>query len=306
MLVEEFDLCELAVSDQDIFDEVASKHSANACQVRAGNSCGSGSYVGDHDDGSLVLTNAHVTSNRIGTSVTLRFNFGQGDVTKTGRVIMAAYSNRIVADWAIVFIPGWKPPVSPAWCSRAKPAGQFATTGAPSCTWPLRHQSPLNLLSNNNAGFVVWDKPAIPGQSGSAVWSLIDHWQRLLLTWRTGNGNGAGQPLDWIYRQANTAIQTGVLLGGAMPDGLIPLGNVHPDCIEGFESELSIRDLKIWAEDQVQPDPGPGPDPDPQPGGDFAAAIAALIRARDQINSDLKVLVPGAIGSNGIDDTFGL
>ena len=207
MLPEAEQVCELHPNHEEHFDEVAAnRHSVNACQMRSadGRSCGSGSFVGMRGDDALVLTNAHVVGSRIGLAASARFNFGGGDVQKSGRIIMAAYSTRITADWAIVAIPNWLPPIKPAWCSRVRPSGLFYTTGAPACVWPLRHQSPLRLLSNNNAGFAVWDKNAIGGQSGSGVWSLEDHWQRLLLTWRTGNNNGAGQPLDFIWQQAQS------------------------------------------------------------------------------------------------------
>jgi hypothetical protein len=153
----------------------------------------------------------------------------------------------------------------------------------------LRHQSDLQLISNNNAGFAVWNKPAIGGQSGSGVWNASTHWQQLLLTWRTGNGNGAGQPLDYIYNQGRTAIETGTLQGGAMPDGLIPLCEVNPDVEEGFFCELSsIRDLPIWMEDQKPVEP---PGTDPSPNCETPAwLIESTRKIRDDADSMLRKL----------------
>jgi hypothetical protein len=81
-------------------------------------------------------------------------------------------------------------------------------------------------------------------------------WQQLLLTWKTSNNRGAGQPLDYIWGQAQSAIQTGVLVGGPKPDGVEELTERHPDCEEGFFAEMSIRSLPIWFEDQ-KPEPEP-------------------------------------------------
>jgi len=283
--------CEWNPAFDDWFEEVASGPSSrNACRVRAGNSCGSGSLVGHHQNGSLVLTNAHVVGSRVGTNATCQFNFGGADVTKTGRIIMAAYSTRVTADWAILLIPDWQP-VAPVFCSRVRPTGteRFHTSGSPSCVWPLRHQTNLQLISNNNAGFAVWNQPAVGGQSGSGVWSLSDGFQRLLLTWRTGNGNGAGQPLDYIYGQAQTAIQIGALVGGPMPEGLEPLSDVNPDVEEGFFAEMSIRSLPIWAEDQ-RPTPPVEPPTDPGTPIDKAKLVESFRKIRDEATASMASL----------------
>jgi hypothetical protein len=248
--------CEWNPIWDDYFSEVSSSRRLNACQVRAGNSCGSGSFVGLHNGGALVLSNAHVTGSKVGSTSTFRFDPSVSSQVRSGRIIMAGYSTRVTADWSVSLIPDWVPTIKPAWCSRQRPTGSqsFMTTGSPSCVWPLRHQSGLQLLSNNNAGFAVWNQPAVPGMSGSPVWDIETLWQQLLLTWRTGNGNGAGQPLDYIWGQAQAAIQTGVLIGGPKPDDVEELSDIHPDCEEGFFAEMSLRSLPIWAEDQ-RPEP---------------------------------------------------
>jgi hypothetical protein len=154
----------------------------------------------------------------------------------------------------------------------------------------LRHQQDLQLLSNNGAGFAVWSKPAVPGQSGSSVWNAQTHLAQLLLTWRTGNGNGAGQPLDYIYEQARQATQTGTLVGGPMQDGLVPLTDVNPDVEEGFFCELStVRDLPIWFEDQ-KPTP---PDPQDPPSSETisrAELIESFRKILDEASSKLAKL----------------
>jgi hypothetical protein len=147
----------------------------------------------------------------------------------------------------------------------------------------------LQIISNNNAGFAVWSKPAVPGQSGSSVWNSQTNLVQLLLTWRTGNGNGAGQPLDFIYNQGRVAMETGALVGGAMPDDAIPLSDVNPDVEEGFFCELSsIRDLPLWFEDQKPTEPV-----DPTPGGfplTLAETIESYRKIRDEASSKLAKL----------------
>jgi hypothetical protein len=265
-MTNENETCELDPISAEWFQtSAAGPASQNACRVRSGNSCGSGTLVGHYQGGSLVLTNAHVVGSRVGTSATCQFNISGGDITKNARIIMAAYSERVTADWAIVLIENWQP-LRPVFCTRQRPTSQdrFYTTGSPRCVWPLRHQSGLQLVSNNNAGFAVWNQPAIGGQSGSGVFNMQTNLTQLLLTWRTGNNQGAGQPLDFIYAQAKTAIQTGTLIGGALPRDIEMLSPVNEYCEEGFFAEASIRNLPIWFEDQ-QPTPPPPVDPPTDP-----------------------------------------
>lgn len=279
--------CELSPNLIEWFEEVSSRPSSlNACRVRAGNSCGSGSFVGVHQGGALILSNAHVKGTRIGSESTFQFDPQVSKNILRGQIIMAAYSSRVTADWAISLIPGWVPNIKPAFCTRQRPTGQFYTTGSPSCVWPLRHQSGLSLLSNNNAGFAVWNQPAVPGQSGSGVWSMETHLQNLLLTWRTGNGNGAGQPLNYIWEQGRVAMETGALIGGALPSDAEPLSDINPDCEEGFFSELSIRTLPIWFEDQAPPTDPTDPEKPTDPPTGCPVPIQELIESYRKIRDE--------------------
>jgi len=270
-------------------------YTLNACRVRAGNSCGSGSFVGFDDRGTYVLSNSHVTGSRINSESTFQFDPSVSQSVQRGRIVMAAYSTRVTADWSVSLIPGWRPTIAPAWCSNVRPTNQdrFRTTGSPSCVWPLRHQQNLQLLSNNNAGFAVWNQPAVPGQSGSAVWNMATGLQQLLLTWRTGGGQGAGQPLDFIWSQAQAAIQTGSLIGGELPEDAEMLSDVHPDCEPGFFCEASIRTLPIWAHLQRPPAPPVEPDPSDPPSElpvPKAALIESFRKIRDESNEMLAKL----------------
>jgi hypothetical protein len=284
--------CEWNPIWDEYFTEISTQIRLNACQVRAGNSCGSGSFVGFDERGSFVLSNAHVTGSKLGSGSEFRFDPEVSPQIQRGRIVMAAYSTRVTADWSISLIQGWEPRIAPAWCSNVRPTGQdrFRTTGSPKCVWPLRHQDDLQLISNNNAGFAVWNKPAIPGQSGSAVWNMASGLQQLLLTWRTGNGNGAGQPLDFIWLQAQNAMQIGTLIGGELPEDAEMLGEVNPDAVPGFFSELSIRTLPIWAHMQ-QPEPEPEPEPgEPALPISRAALIASYRKIRDESTEMLAKL----------------
>jgi hypothetical protein len=130
------------------------------------------------------------------------------------------------------------------------------------------------------------------------MWDMITNLQQLLLTWRTGNGQGAGQPLDFIWQQARTAIETGALIGSELPEDAMPLSdNVNPDAVSGFFCEASLRTLPIWFEDlqpsQPNPQPGPTPGPNPNP-GDLPVTKIELIesyrRVRDEASSMLAKL----------------
>jgi hypothetical protein len=287
----ESETCELNPAYLDWFDEIsAGQSSPNACRVRQGNACGSGSLIGWHNGGSLVMSNWHVASG-IGREASCQFRIGSQDITRTGRIILGAYSNRVTADWCIIFIPDWQV-IRPVWGSRARPAGddRFYTTGSPSCVYPLRSQSQSRILSNNNQGFVTLSTPAVPGQSGSAMWSHKTNWQQLLITWRTGSGNTGAQPLDYIWTQAQTAMQTGALIGGPMPDGVERLSGSDEELEEGFFAEASIRALPIWAEDQSKPEPDPTPDPQdpPQP---LPVPKAALVESYRKIRDEASEML---------------
>jgi hypothetical protein len=127
--------------------------------------------------------------------------------------------------------------------------------------------------------------------STAKLWPQVVKAFQLLLTWRTGNGNGAGQPLDFIYNQGRVAMETGALIGGALPDDAIPLSDVNPDVEEGFFCELSsIRDLPIWFEDQKPTEPDPV---EPTPGGfplTLAETIESYRKIRDEASSKLAKL----------------
>jgi len=165
------------------------------------------------------------------------------------------------------------------------------------------------LLSNNGNGFAVWSVPAIPGQSGSGVWDLQTNWQQILLTWRTSQNRGAGQPLDYLWQQGQTALETGVLMGAPMPDDLEPLSDVAEDCEEGFFAESSIRSLNIWFEDQKPSDPDPTDPVDPSDPFDKTAAIEAFRKIETESRQARLALEGGATNGSGGSSggpTFGL
>jgi hypothetical protein len=121
---------------------------------------------------------------------------------------------------------------------------------------------------------------------------MVTSFQQMLLTWRTGSGNGAGQPLDYIWGQAQAAIQIGTLSGGAMPEGLQPLTDINPDTEEGFFCEASIRSLPIWAEDQKPVDP------EPEPG--LPVSKAQLIESYRKIEVEAKSMISRLEGTSDV------
>jgi hypothetical protein len=242
------------VDETSAIDEVNAQWARSAAQMRAGNSCGSGSVVAFYNGDTLVLTNAHVVGTRPGTVARVRMMVQGQEKSYEGRIIMAAYSNTYLADWAIVSVPG-EIPVEPRLLSTAKPKGQHVTVGSPRCEWPLRFSTLTTADASNNSALWRWRPNAIPGQSGSGVWSPDDGLQYGIITW-SWSGLGAGQQTWWIYEQAK---QRTAEVGELRPFGLVELTPRDPDVIveEGFFAQSNIGDLPIWAK--------PGTDPKPVP-----------------------------------------
>lgn len=233
----------------------------SAARAIAGNSCGSASVVGFLNSGTLVLTNAHVAGTRPGSSATVRMMVNGVDKSYTGQIVMAAYSDKTLADWALLLVPE-KIPVEPRKLSTKKPEGNFVTVGSPRCVWPLVFSAIKTVDASNNSALWRWTPNAIGGQSGSGVWSTTDGHQYGLLTWSWG-GYGAGQQTWWIYQQAK---QRSAEVGELRPAGLVELGQRSRDVIveEGFFMQAGIDELPIWAEDTDPTVPDPT-DPKPCP-----------------------------------------
>lgn len=252
-LIVEATICPDDLENFEPVSDVNADWARSAAQMRAGNSCGSGSVVGFLDDSTLILTNAHVVGTRPGTAATVRMRVNGRDVQYTGSIVMAAYSSTVLADWAIVKVQG-RIPVEPRLLSTTKPVGNHVTVGAPRCVWPLVYSALRTVDASNNSALWRWLPNAIGGQSGSGVWSTTDGHQYGLITWSWG-GYGAGQQTWWIYQQAK---QRSAEVGELRPAGLMELGQRSRDIIveEGFFAESNIGDLPIWA--------GQTPDPTPE------------------------------------------
>lgn len=214
-----------------------------AVRVRAGNSCGSGSVVGRYKTGSLVLTNAHVVGTRVGREVAIDAAVRGAKKTLSGRVVMAAYSDRTLTDWAVVYVADWQD-IEPVKCSKEKPQGTHYTRGSPRCVWPLVTTDVRTVQVDDNSPLWRWTPNSIGGQSGSGVWSYRDHLQYGLLTWSWG-GLGAGQQTAEIYRQARERTVDGT----PRPPGLKIPDKVEDVVLEtGFFVETDIDTLPIWFE----------------------------------------------------------
>lgn len=299
---------------------MASASDRAVCRIINQNSCGSGTICGHMDGGSLVLTNAHVAGTTIGRTVKVLAESINRQFD--ARVIRAAYSDRVIADWAILLIPNFRD-IAPVYLSKnpPDPNENMWTKGFPRCQ-PFAGQT-LSQFQTLNNGVLLWQPNSIGGQSGSGVVDMDDQVVRALLTWswtQGGRAYGAGQLTSHIYRQ-NMAQE---VVGYEMMPGLIPLPNDDYDFTgvdrgyddpvleHGFHSlplPRGIQDLPIWAED-IQPPPPP------PPGGDADAirkvALEALRKVREDADAGIKQLENGL--SDPIDpgdpdtihDTFGL
>lgn len=234
------------------------------CRVNNGNVCGSGSHVGVRDGKSLILTNAHVAGTKLGKQMTCTFpDLNNRNVPV--RVIMAAYSDQIMMDWAVLEadeelnLPHVK-------LSNQQPQGEHYTGGYPRCQGPYYDR--LVTRGFTNGGTVWrWQPDAIGGQSGSGVHAFSDHLQYGLLTWSWG-GDGAGQTTRSIWAQYVTR----TAFGEHRPPGLVELNHNRAEDLEpGFFSQANITTLPIWAHLDTKPPVDP-----PQGNcGSFAQAVRA-------------------------------
>lgn len=261
-----------------------------AVRIHAGNGCGSGSVCGK----GLILTNAHVVGTRVGRKVTVRPKATGRDIE--GVVIMAAYSDRTLADWAIVKCETGLEGITPVRLSTKVPSGRHYTTGSPRCVWPLRSTAVVTADIADNSPLWRWRPNAIGGQSGSGVWGVDDDVCDGLLTWSWG-GLGAGQQTAVIYKQAREKSTAG-------PDrvpGLIELIEPAPfqqgdDVIveTGFFSQAGIREFDIW-DNQAEPEPDKPPvEPVPEPNcelSDAESRVVAAMRSADPENYDALVQI---------------
>jgi len=233
--------------------------SKSCCKVINQNSCGSGSIVGFRDGKTLVLTNAHVAGTQIGRVVRCTFPFLENK-TWNARVIMAAYSDTVMMDFAVLEIDD-KLPLPAVKLANIVPTGGHYTAGYPRCQGPYYQEVVTREITHNGTVW-KWTPNSIGGQSGSAVHSKTNHNQYGLLTWSWG-GYGAGQTTRAIWFQyRNRAV-----VGFPRPEGLIELGNRAEDLESGFFAEANITELPIWAHlDDDNP---------PPPTGDLAKLVLA-------------------------------
>ncbi len=226
--------------------------SRSCCKVTVANVCGSGSIVGLRDGKSLVLTNAHVAGTQVGRRVNCQFPFLQNAVVGA-RIIMAAYSDRVMMDWAVLELDS-KVDLPIVKLSQKAPSGEHYTGGYPRCQGP-RFQRLVTRTFSHNGTVWRWQPDSIGGQSGSGVHSFADHLQRGLLTWSWG-GDGAGQTTRSIWLQYSQRAE----IGFPWPEGLIELGENRSETENGFFTETNITSLPIWAE--IDDDQAPPPPPD--------------------------------------------
>jgi outer membrane lipoprotein SlyB len=202
-------------------------------------SCGSGSVVGKRNGKTLVLTNAHVAGTTIGRVVQCQFPY-HGNVKVNARVIMAAYSDKVMMDWSVIEIDQ-DIPLTAVKLSIAAPTGDHYTMGYPRCEGPYSQRLKTVTFTHNGTVW-RWQPISIGGQSGSAVHSFADNLQKGLLTWSWA-GDGAGQTTKAIWFQYNQR----AAVGFERPEGLIELNNRCDGLENGFFAESSINDLPIWA-----------------------------------------------------------
>jgi len=266
----------------DDFDELnylpqpVGPSSRSCCKVSVGNVCGSGSIVGERNGKTLVMTNAHVAGTQIGRRVNCLFPY-LNNTTVGARIIVAAYSDRIMMDWAVLELDS-KVDLPVVKLSQKAPTGDHYTAGYPRCQGP-RFQRLVTRSFSHNGTVWRWQPNSIGGQSGSGVHSLADHLQRGVLTWSWG-GDGAGQTTRSIWLQY---AQRGEI-GFVRPEGLIELAEERSETENGFFAEANITTLPIWAElDDDNQDPPPPDGVDPAIVKEILASSARLRAEADKL-----------------------
>lgn len=260
--------------------------SKSCCRVLNSGSCGSGSIVGSRDGKTIVLTNAHVAGTKIGHTVVCQFPY-DNNKKYNARVIMAGYSDTVMMDWAILEIDA-QVPLPPVKLSIDAPSGEHYTMGYPRCEGPYSQKLITRQITHNGTVW-RWQPISIGGQSGSAVHSFKDNFQRGLLTWSWG-GDGAGQTTRSIWFQyVNKAV-----VGFPRPEGLIDLAANKAEFLEeGFFAETNITTLPIWAH---LDNPPPG---NPPPGGSCDELRAQVLKIAEGIQQQVGKLIEAVRATPG-------
>ena len=277
------------------------------CRIINKSSCGSGSVCGKHPaGGSYVLTNAHVAGSRVGRIVTVEVE-SLGRRRFEGRVIRAAYSSRVSADWALIHVEGLEE-IEPVYLTRELPrrGESMYTKGFPRCQ--PHDGTDIEQFQVLNNGVLLWEPDAIGGQSGSGVWGDEDHLQKALLTWSMqykGKWRGAGQLTNEIWQQNRSFVLNRALRGAARIPGAEYVERpsdsydftgidrstlTDPSLNEGIFSErleAGISDIpEIWFEEiDSTGDNDIEGEPDSK-----RVAIAALTRVQKMVENELSQL----------------
>lgn len=214
----------------------------NCIRVRTQGGSGSGSIVDETPSHYVMESNAHVT--RKGTA-------NQLDIFVGGKLVGVArattnqswYKNGSAHDVAEVLIPksqlGGPLPVvktaPPGYSSKLKPGQAIYTYGCQQGQWPRARHG--NILSISN-GVIYYEPPAIPGDSGSAVYVYDDELGEEIAigrtAWTTENHTGrpGGKPAGMAMTSDRVrAIRNGEVSFDPLPPGakeIEPAPNADP------------------------------------------------------------------------------
>lgn len=276
------------------------------------NSCGSCSCCGRDSGGSYFLTNAHVAGTTVGRLVQIDIVVNGATKRIQARVIMAAYSDQTLTDWAILYAEGFFD-VEPVKLSKKRPSGSHYTKGSPRCVWPQVATDITTKDIDDDSPLWRWTPNSIGGQSGSGVYDDEDNLQYGLLTWSWG-GFGAGQMTAEIYRQARNQTVAGA---PRIPDLIevpapLPSGDSsdivdEPKVESGFFAQMGITDLPIWAEDTPPPPDPDKPDTTRKLLVEFCRELGELaVKWRDRFMTEQEQTGPGKPKPGKTPGTFGL
>ena len=193
----------------------------STCRIFAGNARGSGVIFDSDAESYHVLTNAHVVGRR-GNRVDLEFEHsGYRSGRMPGRVVRSHIAPNASVDLAIVELPRsafpGPMPVVPLAEGVAKDGETVLTVGAQGGAAVSLQRGHV---VRQTSGLIYYKPEALPGRSGSPLFSKQANTIIGVVAWRTGDGQGLAMNADVVQSFIRGEVAD---VTGDLPDGAVPL-----------------------------------------------------------------------------------
>lgn len=208
---------------------------AASCRITAGNSRGTGTFVGVDDGNAYILTCDHVVKGN--KNVLIDFWTNSQKQTVSGVVVWESFDTDLPGDFAFIAVNAENlkneinPPFVALGGSDAKPSinGFIVSSGAPDGRFPQAWKG--KVVEYYRDATALFSPPPVPGQSGSGILEHIDGELYLtgVLTWLIGtkgadDSKGGAIPVKNIYIAMNR--------GRRAPTALERISPIPPDASE--------------------------------------------------------------------------